>query len=525
MIDAAARLARTICHLPPQQLLAQVRYRARPRPRPRQALHCAPRSGLWLPRSFGGPSAQGYIDETEGLHLLNEPVFRLGEGWTAAHRCDLFRYSLHYHGWLESIDGTRARAWLSSWLNQHQHGIGWDPYPTAMRLLYWLGWLARDEAGDGLRRALLRSITDQAHHLGQHVEHHLGGNHVWTNHCALLAVALAARNHDGCQRWSKALLTDLEHQLTPDGIHRERSPTYHLLLTEQLAAVASLARDVAPRLATQLESTAHIMWTAAQVWQHPDGDIALWGDSVLDAPAAPRQLKARLGSVLSSNWTQRAGFGRQSIGPWTILFNRGDIAMPHQPGHTHADALSLELSHRDERILTDAGVGTYDRGPQRRYARSSAAHNTLTVADADHHEMWASHRIGGRATIDALDDPSVLGGIVRGWDTPMELERRIVASASTVTVLDRSRTQRPFRVRFHVNGRHDLSPTHRGWRLITAAGAQLYIDVSGGLTRIEPSAGWIGFNRPAPRHCIVVDSAGFPICTRWISSSRRAPCR
>jgi hypothetical protein len=106
-------------------------------------------------------------------------------------------------------------------------------------------------------------------------------------------------------------------------------------------------------------------------------------------PRAPRGLRRR----------RHAGLFRRSFGPWTLLFNTGGVGLAHQPGHIHADGLAIELSLHGERVVIDAGVGTYVPGSSRDYARSTRAHNTVTVGEGDpnQHELWASHRVGGRA--------------------------------------------------------------------------------------------------------------------------------
>jgi uncharacterized heparinase superfamily protein len=58
--------------------------------------------------------------------------------------------------------------------------------------------------------------------------------------------------------------------------------------------------------------------------------------------------------------------------------------MPAQCGHGHADALSIELRIDGRELLVDTGTFTYGGSSDwRAYFRSTRAHNTLRIDDAD----------------------------------------------------------------------------------------------------------------------------------------------
>jgi len=82
-----------------------------------------------------------------------------------------------------------------------------------------------------------------------------------------------------------------------------------------------------------------------------------------------------------------------------LVVDCGPVGAPHLPAHGHGDALAVEWSVRGRRVLIDPGVFEYHAGPRRAYARSTAAHSTLTVADADQSEFWSAFRVGRRANV------------------------------------------------------------------------------------------------------------------------------
>jgi hypothetical protein len=302
-------------------------------------------------------------------------------------------------------------------------------------------------------------------------------------------------------------LTTVREQLLGDGVHGERTPTYHCLLAEQLAVLRSYARTQQPSLADALAPALSAMVAALPAFTHPDGDVALWGDSQRDAPVTPTRLAQRLGRPLPSSHADApiGGFSRRRWGPLALLWNRGDVGLPYQPGHIHGDALSIELSLGETRVLVDAGVGTYDVGPERSHARSTAAHNTVTVGAGtdDQHELWASHRVGSRARTETLACAEHrLVGRVHGHRSPAAHRRAIEHRDGTITVTDVLEPPGgPATVRYFVPATCPLL-VHDDTVMIDVAGRRLVMRCAGMQWRRSPALGWLGMGRPAARVCL-----------------------
>ena len=82
-----------------------------------------------------------------------------------------------------------------------------------------------------------------------------------------------------------------------------------------------------------------------------------------------------------------------------LIFDCGPLGPDYQPGHGHCDVLSYELSLQGQRVVVDTGVSTYERGRERSYERSTAAHNTVRVDGDEQAEIWASFRVGRRPRV------------------------------------------------------------------------------------------------------------------------------
>jgi len=515
-----ARTFRTVRHLRPRQVARQVQHRLRgPARHPRRPLGPGIEDVRLTP-TVPIPSPEGIVDDGGAVSLLGQaPYDPLGDGWREAHD-PLWTYTLHYHGWLSQLSVDDAEATALSWIAEHRHGIGWEPYPTSMRLLHWLGWL-QHEGGSrqaGPRERMLDSMAAQLEHLAAHVEEHLDGNHLWTNLAALTACGLGLRGPLAkvvAERFAPKFVETVQAQLYGDGLHRERTPSYHCLLAEQLAIVVALASGGQPDLAQQLEPRLRAMVDATAAFTHPDGDVALFGDSQLGAPVTPAKLEARLGITLPSGHAlaPEGGFARRRWGDWTVLWSFGGVGMPWQTGHAHGDALALELSFGRERVIVDAGVGTYVRGSTRRYSRSTRAHNTATVGfgEPDQYELWASHRVGRRAEPSLLSaNEDSLTGRIAGVFSPGAHERTIVREGDAVVVRDQVEPWCPATVRWFVPATADVTVDGGHARIVTSGGSTVELRTNAGALVRARADGWHAIGRRAPRICLaaVVPSGG-----------------
>jgi hypothetical protein len=501
---------RTLVHLTPRQMLYQgLRRLCGPARRPTSTT----REGLTgVAQAMPPPSPEGQADEF-GVRLLGHGAYDpVARGWTPD-AAPLYVYTLHYHGWLSQVPLATARAQVEHWIDEHRGGVGWEPYPTAVRALHWLGWLGEHEArlDAAARRRIFGSLAAQLEHLGQHVEHHLDGNHVWTDLAALAAASLSLAGPAAATLTPAiaALADVVDAQLGPDGVHGERTPTYHCLLAEQLAGVVALepARVDAPA-AARLDAALARMLAALPAFTHPDGDVALWNDSQLGAPVTPKRLARRLGRPLPDGPADApdAGLFRRRFGPWTLLWNAGGVGLPHQPGHIHADGLAIELSLHEERVVVDAGVGTYDPGFFRDYARSTRAHNTVTVGegDPDQHELWASHRVGGRARTDGLSfGTDHLEARLHGYRALGTHHRRLRWDGGRLLLEDRVEPHVPSTVRLFVPESCAMLLRGSVWHGRTAGGQRFRLVGPPGTPWVcSPAHGWLAINRLGPRRCL-----------------------
>jgi hypothetical protein len=337
---------------------------------------------------------------------------------------------------------------------------------VSVRALSWLK-LARapDSAplGEALDARLRASLAEQIETLSRNLEYRLQANHLLDNLIAVVAGGLALEGPQSA-RWLKRwplLERELDDQIDADGAHCERSPMYHAIVLGHLLDLLNVARAAAARapegLVERLAQDCGRMIGAQRVWTHPDGRIALFGDSAFGLAAEPSQLEAyaealgvvesgpRVAGVLGS-----VGFARLESRELTVIASLGGPSPPHQAGHAHCDALAFELSAGRTRIVTDTGVCEYEPGPRRDLARGTRAHATVVVDSEDQAEMWSAHRVGGRPRVRlaSFEPERWAEATCIGWSTPDTRHRRqFVVVPSGLEIGDRIEW-RPRPVRF-----------------------------------------------------------------------------
>lgn len=367
------------------------------------------------------------LSPTRVRFLNEEREIASAADWNAQPQKKNWLYNLHYFDDLNARDAQQRRSWhenlIHRWIAENSPGLGfgWDPYPLSVRIMNWIKWALW---GNELSPEAIQSLAVQVRYLFKHYDYHLLGNHLLVNGKAFVFAGLFCEGPEA-DRWLQKGLRILTHQIPqqilPDGGHFERSPMYHNLIVEDLLDLINLfrvyGRDREFGWHQELMRMRH--WAAAMA--HPDGDIALFGDSAFGIALPARTLDEyaqRLGLPSVENSSEQSvrlkesGYVRAVRGPVVLVANVGSLAPDYLPGHSHADTLSFELSWQGKRIIVDSGTSLYDITPERLRQRGTGAHNTVQIDGQDSSEVWSSFRVARRAKVKASEMISE-GGIIR----------------------------------------------------------------------------------------------------------------
>lgn len=451
----------------------------------------------------------------------------------------LWQYNLHYFDWLWLLDFEMARGVVLDWIARYPDRggrVGWEPYPTSVRAMNWCAYFfgrrhSETLADGSLCQVLWRSLHQQCEWLSRRLETHLLNNHYLENAAALTLVGSCFEGHDA-RRWRdrgrRILSAQIAEQILPDGLHFELSPMYHA----RILYVLSLLAEMEPALADSLAEPMYRMAHALERLCHPDGDIALLGDSALGICHNPERLLAYVGRNARSPCIGAPSYGcfalldagyygwRDSDRTYLIA-DFGKIGPDHNPGHGHADAFSFELSVRGSRVITDSGVYDYEASHTRQYCRSTAAHSTVEIEGQDQCELWGAFRVARRGSPrHVVWQPGSSGFALEGWhDGYARLRGRPVHArlmqwdaAVGLTVRDTIRANRPVRCvsRLHLHPACRIVESYGRSVRVAYASGEFVVEANGEIA-IEDSQYCTRFYQTQSRSCLCLAGCGNPI--------------
>lgn len=325
----------------------------------------------------------------------------------------LLRMNMAYMEYLEEVDDGLFANLVDQWLTKNatlQPGAwrdSWNSYALSIRIAVWLQQLSARK--DRLEPALLERMTDslarQVGWLERHLETDIGGNHLVKNIKALLWAGAAFEGTQALywQRLGRRMLVrELERQILPDGVHYERSPSYHAQVFVDLLECRVAIPDQLPALDAALSGMAQATADLA----HPDGFCAQFNDAGLTMAYTPSVCLDAFVQLGFERPKPRRVFAFRDAGyfGWrddrlTLIADCGPIAPDALPAHGHGDILSFELSSGQQRVIVDQGVFEYVSGRKRALSRATRSHNTLAVADSDQAEFFGAFRMGRRPRV------------------------------------------------------------------------------------------------------------------------------
>jgi hypothetical protein len=318
------------------------------------------------------------------------------------------------HAYAVTRDDSFATAWsrlVTSYARQVPVGHERSEV-AARRIQNWLyAWQRFRCAGacldPGLTELLVTRLRADTAHLARHLTPER--NHRTLELYALLLAGLALDDRAMAANALGDLAGNAEQDVLPDGVHRERSSDYHMIVLRSLVGAIANARVAGLTVPEVLLARTDAACDVALHLQRPDGTTpALSDGDVGDF----RPLLARAGALLTRPdlvWaataaaggsppaarvatfpvggycTLRSGWGegqrRYDQERWGV-FDCGPLG---DGGHGHYDHLAVELWADGHPLVLDAGRFTYADGDDgwRHWFKSTAAHNTVCVDGLD----------------------------------------------------------------------------------------------------------------------------------------------
>ena len=365
-------------------------------------------------------------------------------------------------GWLRHLRAadtalTRANArslvddWISNTARKRPTGRRADVVARRVISLLSQAPLVLGDTDGKFYRRYLRGLTREIRHL-RYTMLDIDGVPRLQVLIALCYASLCLANQGSHIRAATRKLSDeLQRQILPDGGHFSRNPGALIELLIDLLPLRQTfaARNIAPPPA--LLNAIDRMMPMLRFFRHGDGSFALFNGM----SSAPSDLLATLLAYDDTHGAPMAnmphtGYQRLDAGAMTVIVDTGPPPPPSVSQDAHAGSLSFELSSGLSRIVTNCGMPATGRDNWRAFARSTAAHSTLTF-----HETSSCQFVELTAMKRLLQGAPVVSG-----PSNVESYREVVANGVLLTT-----SHDGYLARFGVVHRRVLMAAHDGSRL------------------------------------------------------------
>jgi len=187
----------------------------------------------------------------------------------------------------------------------------------------------------------------------------------------------------------KILESPLTEQVFPDSAHFQLSPMYHNILLCRLLDCYNLVKNNErhqPSVKMQLANTVSIMYGWLLQMSFKDGSLAKLGDSADGIAPVKKDIDAYIQRLAITGTViplKESGYRKINGDNYEMIADIGHVGPSYIPGHAHSDTLSFILNISGKPFLIDTGISTYEKHERRNYERSSFAHNTVGINDAN----------------------------------------------------------------------------------------------------------------------------------------------
>jgi uncharacterized heparinase superfamily protein len=335
---------------------------------------------------------------------LNYQFEETGVNWDFNGLGKLWNYNLQYFDYLndETLSDEIKTALIEDcaiWLSENKLPL--EPYPVSLRIVNWIIYYSKTRYSSVLFENTLKK---QISYLKHNLEYHIQANHLLENYIALCFGGLVIEETLLIDFAFKKVEKELDKQILPDGAHYECSPMYHCIIFGKLLLLLDVLKNrPVKKLNTKiLEEKLSLMLGWLNSYSFKSDSLANFNDSTYGIAPDVLQIRnvcEKLRIIPAEINLGESGYRKRSVANFEILVDVGNIIPTYQPGHAHSDMLSFCLNFKEQNIIIDKGISTYQPGVNRELERSTVSHNTVTVNNVNQSEVWGSFRVGKRANL------------------------------------------------------------------------------------------------------------------------------
>lgn len=381
---------------------------------------------------FGAPSAVDWhhkLSSERDFHLWRQKLGHMGficPMLINGDEAELDAVSKFIRGFCDQSDFGKADCYSSVWF----------PYSASHRVLAILSGYLIARSSRNLPAALQSQIEDflrwNVAFIFANIEHELRNNHVERNLAALCFYYSHTESvtKKTASRLDRDVATLIRDTILPDGLSAERSAMYQGLSVMALQ-IFSQTHFLSPATRSLAKIRLHQAERAWRFMTHPDGDISLFNDSWFGEVPYPSECQSE-SDFDKCDVLPYAGYGRFQERDIFALFDAGPIGPSWNPGHGHADFLSVEIDVAGHRFIVDPGTFQYSTGTRRDHDRAAASHNGPVYVGHEPVRYKGAFRVGKLASARLQTDRRANGSLVGELDVALGILRRHVTLAGGV---------------------------------------------------------------------------------------------
>lgn len=350
--------------------------------------------------------------ENKSFSFLNLEKYFNEIDWNFSKYGKLWTYNLNYFEFLNQENITREEGLnlILDYISKKENlKDGLEPYPISLRGINWIKFLSKNKIRD---HKINKELFNHYQRLADNLEYHLLANHLLENVISLLFGAYYFKDNRFYNKAKVILEKQLNEQILNDGAHFELSPMYHQIILHRILDSYNLVENdhwKNKELLPFLKEKAEKMLGWLQEICFENGSFPKLNDSADGIAPTTVELQAYASDLGLNRINSRlfdSGYRKFKDSDFEIIMDVGQIAPAYQPGHSHADSLQFVLNYKEEPIIVDTGISTYEKSERRHIERSTSSHNTITVDDKNSSSVWGGFRVAERATVKVLKDTS-----------------------------------------------------------------------------------------------------------------------
>jgi hypothetical protein len=393
--------------------------------------------------------------------------------WNYSDFGKLWIYNLNYFDYLNQLNISKADGLelIKDFISQSDLKDGLEPYPISLRGINWIKFLSRYGIKDS---EIDTKLYQDYQRLCDNLEYHLLANHLLENGFSLLFGAYYFQDEELYEKAQNILAKQLKEQILKDGAHYELSPMYHQIILHRVLDCYNLVYNNSwkkDRILARLEESATKMLGWLEAISFENGEIPMLNDSAEGIAPTSAELQ-KYATDLGLNWDKQnlgdSGYRKFEVAEMEVVMDVGQIAPAYQPGHSHADNLQFVLNYRNEPVIVDTGISTYEKNARRHLERSTVSHNTVTINDLNSSIVWGGFRVAERAITRLLKDASkVITASHNGYrKLGVEHERSFQIQGNKLQIVDNINGKVNVKAKGHLHFRPQTQLELKGQSLI-----------------------------------------------------------